>query len=71
MCEYLFLIHYKEFQAPQNCSSHSHVNRKSALFWDQKQVFLPFKINNVYITIKCMTEKTKLQINIIENNIYI
>ncbi len=52
--QYLFFINYKEFLAPQNCSSHSHVQRECALFWGQKQVFLPFKINNVYITInKC------------------
>ncbi len=44
MWQYLFLINYKEFQAPQNCSSHCYILRESALFWGQKQVFLPFKI---------------------------
>ncbi len=49
MWQYLFFNNYEEFQALQNCSS---PQPESALFWDQKQGFLPFKINNGYITIK-------------------
>ncbi len=48
MCQYLFLINYKHFQAAQNYSS----QQPYTLFRDQKQVFLPFNINNIYMTIK-------------------
>ncbi len=43
MWQYVFLINYKEFQAPQT-ARYSHIQRERALFWGQKQVFLPFKI---------------------------
>ncbi len=43
MWQYLFLINYKEFQAPQNCSSQPCPAGKCFIM-RSKQLFLPFKI---------------------------
>ncbi len=60
MWQYLFLINYKEIQAPQNCSS---PQQERALFSGQKLFFFFFfyKLlsNNLH-------NKTKCRINIIE-----
>ncbi len=45
-----FLINYKEFQAPQNCSS----PQPTALFWGQNRFLCHLKYNNVFITINMM-----------------
>ncbi len=42
MWQYLFLINYKNSKHHKT-ARYSHIQRR-ALLWDQKQVFLPFKI---------------------------
>ncbi len=39
MWQYLFLINYKEFQAPQNCSSPTVIYRGNVLYFEVKNSF--------------------------------
>ncbi len=39
MCQYLFLINDKEFQAPQNCSSPAVMNSGKELYFEIKNSF--------------------------------
>ncbi len=53
--QYLFLINYKEFQAPQNCSSPQPYTEGTCFIWGQK--------------LSKMNDKNKCQINIIDKYI--